>query len=291
MTLSNNTCKQFHIPLKYIQSRKERLLLHFETTYTFLILLKVKYFYRHAGAMFGYCTLSSYRVTLMCVYYRARVSFLKSALDYIVHSMIPLLGEAQQGSIFCQSVYQPAPVASPLGDVGWGDALHGEAYRGALHIGPLAQGLGVTDNIHATIVAVLLRGAWLLHKAHLAPGAKEGFQLAGDAPRVEGVAPVLRVIVGKVSGSTMVDEQAPVGPPGRLVGVVVDSQEDQAAGCQVQGLQENSQLLWTGSTLYKLCDLWANKRDGFTQAFEALRGKVLKGKTNDLVIEPMRTFQ
>jgi len=205
--------------------------------------------------------------------------------------MVLLLGEDQPGSNFCQVVYQPAPVLSALGNVSWGDALYGAVHRGALPFSSLAQGLGVTDDIHATIIAVLLRGAQLLHKAHLAPGAKEGLQLAGDAPSVEGVAPVLRVIVGEVSGGAMVDQQAPVGAPGALVGVVVDGQEDQPAGHQVQGLQEYGQLLWTGSTLYELCDLWANKRNGFVQAFEALRGKVLKGKTDDLVIEPVRTFQ
>ena len=211
----------------------------------------------------------------MCVYNRGRVSILHLIR---VHSIILLLGTAQNRSIFSQSVDQPAQVPSPLGDESWGNALHGEANWGAIPFSPLTQDLCVTDNIHATIIAVLLRRAWLLHKPHLAPGAKERLQLASDAPRMEGVAPVLRVIVGKVSSAVMVDEQAPVGASSGLVGVVVDSQEHQTAGRQIQGLQENGQLLRTGSTLYKLCDLWANKCN------------VLKGKTNDLVIEPMRTF-
>ena len=204
--------------------------------------------------------------------------------------MVLLLGTARKGSIFSQSVDQPAQVPSPLGYESWGNALHGEANWGAILFSPLTQDLCVTDNVHSTIIAVLLQGAWLLHKSNLSPGTKERLQLSSDAPRVEGVAPILRVIVGKVSGAMMVDEQAPVGAPSGLVGVVVDSQEHQTAGRQIQGFQENGQLLWTGSTLYKLCDLWANKYNGITQAFKAIRGKILKGKTNDLVIEPMRTF-
>lgn len=96
-----------------------------------------------------------------------------------------------------QTLDQSAPLSPLLGDVSWGDDLHGQARR-ALRPGLLTQGLCDTNDVHATVVAVLLRWAGLLHEQRLPAGAQERLQFAGDAPRVQRVAAVLRVIVGKV---------------------------------------------------------------------------------------------
>jgi len=199
-------------------------------------------------------------------------------------------GQRAAEVILSESLDQSAPLGPLLGNVGRGDDLHREARR-ALHPGLLTQGLRDTDHVHAAVVAVLLRRAGLFHKLRFSPRAQEGIQAAGDAPRVPRIAALLRVVVRKVVGVVMVDQQAPVGTPGALVGVVVDGEEDPSARREIQGLQEQGQLVGAGGTLDELGDLWADEGDGLPQDAEALCSKVLKGKADDLVVEPVRSFQ
>lgn len=138
-----------------------------------------------------------------------------------------------------QTLDQSTPLGPLLGDVGWRDDLNGKAGR-ALHPGLLTQGLRNADNVHATVVTVLLRGTRLLHKHRFSSPAQERFQLASDAARVQGIAAVLRVIVGELAGVVMVDQEAPVGASGSLVGVVVNGEEDPVTRGKNQRLQKDS---------------------------------------------------
>lgn len=131
-----------------------------------------------------------------------------------------MLGERAAEVVLSQTLDQSAPFGSLLGNVGRGDGLHGKSGR-ALQPDLLTQGLSNADNIHATVIAVLLRRARLLHKP-FSPSTEEGLELAGDAPRVQRIAAILRVVVCKMFGVLMVEQEAPVGPSGCLVGVVIN---------------------------------------------------------------------
>lgn len=108
---------------------------------------------------------------------------------------------------------------------------------------------------------------------------------------MQGVATALRVVVGELACIPLVEKQAPVGAAGRLVGVVVDSQEDPAPRWQSQRLQEQGKLLLAGGALDKLSDLGAYETDLVAQAPEKLGSEILKGETDDLVVEPVRANQ
>lgn len=189
-----------------------------------------------------------------------------------------------------ESLYQLAPLCPLACNVRRCDGLR-DGLRAALLPGALTQSLGVADDVHAAVVAVLLYGSWLLNECHSAVSPKEGLQLAGDAAGVQGVAAALRVVVRESGRRTPEQQQAPMRAAGRLVGVVVDGQEDQAAGGQTQGLQEECQLLLARGALDELRDFGTNEAGRPVQALEALGGEVLKGEANHLVVQPVRPLQ
>lgn len=82
-----------------------------------------------------------------------------------------------------------------------------------------------------------------------------------------------------------------MGASRRLVGIVIHGEKDPAAGGKSQRFQEEGQLVGAGGTLDELGDFWADEDDGLPEGSETLQAKVLKGKSNDLVIEPVRSFQ
>lgn len=89
----------------------------------------------------------------------------------------------------------------------------------------------------------------------------------------------------------MVEQEAPVGASRRLVGIVIHSEKDPAAGGKSQRFQEEGELIGAGGTLDELGDFGTDEDDGLPQGSETLQAEVLKGESDDLVIEPVRSFQ
>lgn len=151
----------------------------------------------------------------------------------------------------------------------------------------LTQGLGVTYHIHATVIAVLLSRGFLFHKCRFGSlPAQESLQFLGHPLGVHGVAPAMGIIMKEAILFLEIDQQAPVGSPGCLVGVIIDGEEHNFLEWEVQGLKEQGQLGWAAGALDELRDFRADEAHAIGAVVILTVGKVLEGKPDDMVIEP-----
>lgn len=82
-----------------------------------------------------------------------------------------------------------------------------------------------------------------------------------------------------------------MGAPSDLVGVVIDRQEHQLLVEKVQWLKEYGYFFLTKGTFNELSHFGADKTNLITELLELVVGKVLKGKPDDVIIEPVWGLQ